>query len=144
MTTFTDSSAAAKDTSATTISSETISSSSSSHLTPSSTSSTDSEPVLFPTTLISPTIAAQLPETYTLRALRKSDYQRGFLDCLRVLTVVGDVTEAQWDERYAWMEGQGKGGYYLLVIDDGERVVGTGALIVERKLYFSPSLLCLS
>jgi len=51
-----------------------------------------------------------------------------------VLTTVGDITEAQWSERYDWMAGQGKGGYYLLVIDDGTRVVGTGALIVERKL----------
>jgi glucosamine-phosphate N-acetyltransferase len=89
---------------------------------------------LFSTDLISPTIVAQLPSTYTLRALQKSDYSRGFLDCLRVLTTVGDITEAQWDERYEWIASQGKGGYYLLVIDDGERVVGTGALIVERKL----------
>lgn len=122
----------AKDPPASTTPSETTSSS---HPTPSTTSSTESEATLFSTDLISPTISAQLPATYTLRALRKSDYQRGFLDCLRVLTVVGDITEEQWDERYAWMEGQGKGGYYLLVIDDGERVVGTGALIVERKLY---------
>jgi len=52
--------------------------------------------------------------------------------------VVGDITEQQWDERYEWMVTQGKGGYYLLVIDDGSRVVGTGALIVERKLYVRP------
>ncbi|KAG9239837.1 glucosamine 6-phosphate acetyltransferase [Calycina marina] len=88
---------------------------------------------LFSADLISPAIAAQLPGTYTLRALRKSDYARCFLDCLRVLTVVGDITEEQWDQRYEWMNGQGRGGYYLLVIDDGERIVGTGALIVERK-----------
>lgn len=89
---------------------------------------------LFSSSLVSPTIAAQLPSSYTLRALQKEDYGRGFLDCLRVLTTVGDITEAQWDERYAWMEGQGKGGYYILVIEDGGKVVGCGALIVERKL----------
>lgn len=89
---------------------------------------------LFTSDLVSPTIAAQLPETYTIRALEKSDYARGFLDCLRVLTTVGDITESEWDDRYEWMSTQGKGGYYLLVIDDGKRIVGTGALIVERKL----------
>ena len=94
---------------------------------------------LFGPELVSPTIAAQLPETYTIRALQKSDYARGFLDCLRVLTTVGDITEAQWDERYEWMANEGKGGYYLLVIDDGHRIVGTGALIVERKLYVPSS-----
>jgi len=93
----------------------------------------ENEAGLFTTDLISPTIAASLPDSYTLRSLRRSDYARGFLDCLRVLTTVGDITEAQWDERYTWMETQGKGGYYLLVVDDGTRIVGTGALIVERK-----------
>lgn len=89
---------------------------------------------LFSSDLISPEIVKQLPESYTLRSLRKSDYSRGFLDCLRVLTTVGDITEEAWNERYDWMSTQGKGGYYLLVVDDGSRVVATGALIVERKL----------
>jgi glucosamine-phosphate N-acetyltransferase len=94
----------------------------------------DSATGLFSTDLISPEIAAILPESYTIRPMRKSDYARGFLDCLRVLTTVGDITEEAWNERYDWMNTQGKGGYYLLVVDDGTRVVGTGALIVERKL----------
>jgi glucosamine-phosphate N-acetyltransferase len=89
---------------------------------------------LFSPELISPEISAQLPESYTLRPLRKSDYARGFLDCLRVLTTVGDIKEEAWNERYDWMATQGKGGYYLLVVDDGSRIVATGALIVERKL----------
>ncbi|TVY90212.1 Glucosamine 6-phosphate N-acetyltransferase, partial [Lachnellula willkommii] len=93
----------------------------------------EKEAGLFTSDLVSPTIAASLPDSYTIRSLRKSDYARGFLDCLRVLTTVGDITEAQWDERYTWMNTQGKGGYYLLVVDDGTRIVGTGALIVERK-----------
>jgi len=94
----------------------------------------ETEAGLFTSDLVSPKIAASLPESYTLRSLRKSDYARGFLDCLRVLTTVGDITEEQWAERYDWMNTQGKGGYYLLVVDDGKRIVGTGALIVERKL----------
>ncbi|TVY46748.1 Glucosamine 6-phosphate N-acetyltransferase, partial [Lachnellula occidentalis] len=93
----------------------------------------ENEAGLFTSDLISPTISASLPDSYTLRSLQRSDYARGFLDCLRVLTTVGDVTEAQWDERYTWMETQGKGGYYPLVVDDGTRIVGTGSLIVERK-----------
>lgn len=91
-------------------------------------------PGLFSSDLISPAISSSLPSNYTIRPLQKSDYARGFLDCLRVLTTVGDITEEAWNERYEWTETQGKGGYYILVIDDGERVVGTGALIVERKL----------
>ncbi|PSS17042.1 hypothetical protein M430DRAFT_51364 [Amorphotheca resinae ATCC 22711] len=89
---------------------------------------------LFGSDLISPQVAASLPEGYTIRALEKGDYGRGFLDCLRVLTTVGDITEEQWSDRYDWMNTQGKGGYFLLVItNEVGRVVGTGALIVERK-----------
>lgn len=96
---------------------------------------TNSEPEgLFGPELVCPEIAASLPDSYTLRALRKSDYAIGFLDVLRVLTTVGDISEEAWNERYDWMNGQGKGGYYLLVIEDQGRIVGTGALLVERKL----------
>lgn len=91
---------------------------------------------LFSSDLISPSVAAALPEGYRVRALRRSDYDAGFLECLRVLTTVGEITEAQFDDRYRWMASQD--GYYILVIEDASSgkavVVGTGALIVERKL----------
>ncbi|KAL1896262.1 Glucosamine-phosphate N-acetyltransferase-like protein [Ceratocystis pirilliformis] len=88
---------------------------------------------LFSTDLISPEVAAQLPEGYIARSLRSSDYATGFLDCLRVLTTVGDVTETAFHERFEWMAKQD--GYYVLAIEDTAtgKIVGTGALIVERK-----------
>ena len=48
---------------------------------------------LFSEDLISPEVASQLPEGYKIRPLQQSDYAAGFLDVLRVLTTVGDVTE---------------------------------------------------
>lgn len=104
------------------------------------TTTTATDAGLFGDELISPEVAKALPEGYKIRALRQSDFNAGFLDCLRVLTTVGDITEAAFAERFAWLSRQ-DGGYYVLVIEDGGRVVGTGALIVERKLYvalFSP------
>ncbi|UQC89296.1 acetyltransferase [Colletotrichum lupini] len=88
---------------------------------------------LFTDDLVSPTVAAALPEGYIVRALRQSDYNTGFLDCLRVLTTVGEIGEAQFAERYQWLSKSD--GYYILVIEDTntKTVVGTGALIVERK-----------
>ncbi|GKT48808.1 glucosamine 6-phosphate N-acetyltransferase [Colletotrichum spaethianum] len=87
---------------------------------------------LFSDDLVSPTVASALPEGYVVRALRQSDYT-GFLDCLRVLTTVGEISEPQFAERYNWLSKSD--GYYILVIEDTSRktVVGTGALIVERK-----------
>lgn len=97
-----------------------------------------SEAGLFGDDLVSPDVAAALPSGYKIRALRQSDYHAGFLDCLRVLTTVGDISEDKFAERFEWIKKQ-DGSYYVLVIEDGGRVVGTGALIAERKLYDSPS-----
>lgn len=99
-----------------------------------SATTTATDAGLFGDELISPEVAKALPEGYKIRALRQSDFKAGFLDCLRVLTTVGDITEEAFAERFAWLSRQ-DGGYYILVIEDGGRVVGTGALIVERKLY---------
>lgn len=88
---------------------------------------------LFSADLISAEVASQLPAGYSVRPLRRSDYAGGFLDVLRVLTTVGEISAAQWDERYAWMAARADS-YFLIVITDAEqRIVGTGALIVERK-----------
>lgn len=89
---------------------------------------------LFSSELISASVAEELPAGYKIRALGRGDYATGFLDCLRVLTTVGDISEEQFSARYDWLQGQ-DGGYFILVIeDDASRVVGTGALVVERKL----------
>jgi glucosamine-phosphate N-acetyltransferase len=95
---------------------------------------------IFADNLLSPEVAAALPEGYVLRALRRSDYSSGFLDCLRVLTTVGEFTEEQFQQQYEAMSTQG--GYYIIVVEDTNKpteakVVGTGALIVERKFIHS-------
>ncbi|EAA36297.1 glucosamine 6-phosphate N-acetyltransferase [Neurospora crassa] len=91
---------------------------------------------LFSADLLSPEVQSALPEGYKLRALRPTDYDTGFLDCLRVLTTVGDITKEQFQDRYNWISRQ-DGGYFILVIEDTNssppRVVGTGAVLVERK-----------
>ncbi|KAL0468788.1 glucosamine 6-phosphate N-acetyltransferase [Neurospora intermedia] len=91
---------------------------------------------LFSADLLSPEVQSALPEGYKLRALRPTDYDTGFLDCLRVLTTVGDITREQFQDRYNWISRQ-DGGYFILVIEDTNssppRVVGTGAVLVERK-----------
>lgn len=91
---------------------------------------------LFTADLLSPEVQAALPEGYQLRELRRSDYDTGFLDCLRVLTTVGEISKEKFEEQYNWMSRQ-EGGYFILVVEDTNtsppRVVGTGALIVERK-----------
>lgn len=88
---------------------------------------------LFSPTLISPEVSAALPENYAIRPLQRTDYTNGFLDVLRVLTSVGDISQDAWTERYDWMKTVAPGTYYLLVVLEGSRIVGTGALLAERK-----------
>ncbi|EME49511.1 hypothetical protein DOTSEDRAFT_143570 [Dothistroma septosporum NZE10] len=88
---------------------------------------------LFSPSLISSKVVSDLPEGYSIRPLERSDFDYGFLDVLRVLTHVGEVTKPEFEERFDQMKA-GAGGYHVLVILDGDRkIVGTGALIVERK-----------
>jgi glucosamine-phosphate N-acetyltransferase len=92
---------------------------------------------LFAANYLSPEVQAALPQGYKLRALQRNDYDAGFLDCLRVLTTVGDISKEKWEERYDWIAKQ-DGSYFIIVIEDTNvsppRIVGTGALLAERKL----------
>ena len=107
------------------------------HTTTNGTSSDTEDAPLFTLDYISPAVSSLLPENYTIRPLRRSDYSSGYLDVLRVLTTVGDYTPEQWNKRYDWIAARNDE-YFLLVICDGEgRVVGTGSLIAERKFIHS-------
>lgn len=116
--------------------------------TPNGNSSTSNS--LFSCALISPQVLSALPENYSIRPLERTDFEQGFLDVLRVLTQVGDITQEEFEQRFDEMKGStsdvqsatvagtmraNAGGYHILVILDAEKkIVGTGALIVERKL----------
>lgn len=89
---------------------------------------------LFDASLITPEARAAFPEGYNIRPLQRDDYGRGFFDCLSVLTYVGNVSEERFLERFDWMATQGKGVHYFLVIEHEGRIVGTGTLVVEKKL----------
>ncbi|KAM4055821.1 acetyltransferase (GNAT) family protein [Hirsutella rhossiliensis] len=88
---------------------------------------------LFPASLISAEIVSWLPAGFSIRPLEKSDFGKGFVQCLGGLTWMGDVTVEQLEARYDDMDTQGKGPYYYAVIEHQGRIVGTGAVIVEKK-----------
>ncbi|KAF8945437.1 Glucosamine-phosphate N-acetyltransferase-like protein [Haplosporangium gracile] len=89
---------------------------------------------LFPTSLISPTVQAQLPEGYRIRPLEITDYSKGFYDCLAGLTVVGKVSEQSFQQTFEQMR-RCENVYHIVVIEelDQRRIVATGTLIVEQK-----------
>jgi glucosamine-phosphate N-acetyltransferase len=89
---------------------------------------------LFSADLIGPEVVDSFPDGYRIRPLERGDYARGFLDCLKVLSDVGDVSQERFEERFDWMKTQGRGVHFHVVIEHENRIVGTGAVIVERKL----------
>lgn len=57
----------------------------------------------------------------------------GFLDCLRVLTTVGEPSQEAFNEQYDFLASRNDTYHVLVICDSESRVVGTGAVIVERK-----------
>ncbi|RDW72613.1 glucosamine 6-phosphate N-acetyltransferase [Aspergillus mulundensis] len=92
---------------------------------------------LFSTTLISPSVSTALPEGYKIRPVQRSDFHRGYLDVLRVLTTVGEISEEAWNKRYDWISARNDEYYLLVIVDEQEKIVATGSLIVERKFIHS-------
>ncbi|GJN69896.1 GCN5-related N-acetyltransferase (GNAT) domain-containingprotein [Purpureocillium lilacinum] len=88
---------------------------------------------LFSPSLIDEGVHAAMPSGFTIRPLARDDYAKGFLECLRDLTWTGNQTAEEFAARYDEMDTQGKGPYYYLVIEHEGRIVGTGAVIIEKK-----------
>lgn len=72
-------------------------------------------------------------ESLIVRPLLLSDYDHGFLDILKQLTSVGDVSRDSFEKRFNRMKASGD--YFVTVIEDTKtkRVVGTGSFILEQK-----------
>lgn len=83
----------------------------------------------------SPAISAANPGEPWLkvRPLQSGDYHRGFLQSLSQLTAVGDVSLAQFLNRFAQMRASGD--YYVTVIVDSrsDKIIGSATLVLEHK-----------
>eukprot|EP00112_Aurelia_sp_Birch-Aquarium-sp1_P016506 Seg3752.1 transcript_id=Seg3752.1/GoldUCD/mRNA.D3Y31 product="Glucosamine 6-phosphate N-acetyltransferase" protein_id=Seg3752.1/GoldUCD/D3Y31 len=80
---------------------------------------------------LSPTNAG---ENLILRPLNSDDYDKGYIELLRQLTEVGDVTKEKYLERFIEMKSC-KESYYIVVIEDTstKKIIGNGTLAVEFK-----------
>ncbi|KAJ3062662.1 Glucosamine-phosphate N-acetyltransferase-like protein [Quaeritorhiza haematococci] len=89
---------------------------------------------LFTPRLISPEVQASLPEGFVVRPLEATDYEKGFLDALGMLTSVGPMSKGQFMERFAYLKAHNYE-YFTIVIEDTKKaaIVGAGTIFVERK-----------
>ena len=74
---------------------------------------------------------------FILRPLDRKDFTRGYLDLLKHLTTVGEVTEEKFNETFHIMRNHGT--YYIITIVDPaiDKVIGTTTLFVEYKFIHS-------
>ncbi|KAI9511989.1 glucosamine 6-phosphate N-acetyltransferase [Russula earlei] len=99
----------------------------------------DALDLLFPAELIPQHVKDELPPDLHIRPLASTDYERGHLSVLSVLTQAPDVGAQAWAAQFNSMRGGGAGGvpatYYILVVVSREtdRIVGTGGVFIERK-----------
>ncbi len=89
---------------------------------------------LFDASLIDQAVKDSLPENYIMRPLAHDDYSKGFFECLQSLTWTGNVSRERFEERFDWLRTKGVDWFYDVVIEHQNRIVGTGVLLVERKL----------
>lgn len=84
---------------------------------------------------LSPPISAANPGEpwMKVRPLQSGDFHRGFLQILSQLTSVGNVSLAQFLNRFAQMRASGD--YYVTVIVDTryDKIIGSATLVLEHK-----------
>lgn len=74
-----------------------------------------------------------LPEKYTFRPVKASDY-REYTETLSVLTTVGTVSETQFSQLVDTWNKAPEIYFPRVIADENDKVVATGMLFVEQKL----------
>ncbi|CAK9440520.1 uncharacterized protein LODBEIA_P45970 [Lodderomyces beijingensis] len=81
-----------------------------------------------------PTPALSLPEGYTFRKLKSTDYSNNYLETLKVLTIVGTISQQAFADLFSTWESQSNIYHPHVITNPEGTVVATGMLLVEAKL----------
>lgn len=100
---------------------------------PITTTSTADVP-LFDASLIPQFVVDALPQGYSVRPIQASDYERGVLDVLRVLTTVGNISADQFRAQFDYWFRRNDTYFVIVITNEVGRVVAVGSVVVERKL----------
>jgi len=90
--------------------------------------------LLFDPKLIPSDVKDALPNHLHIRPLSLTDYERGHLYVLSVLTQTPDVGASAWGSTFKLMSSIPNTYYILVIVDkENDRVVGAGSVFMERK-----------
>lgn len=69
-----------------------------------------------------------------IRPLARTDYARGHLDLLAVLTTTPDVGETAWQQRFDELRAYSDTYFPIVIVrKDSDRIVACGTVMLERK-----------
>lgn len=89
---------------------------------------------LFPEELVPWHIKDQLPAELHIRPLASTDYTRGHLSVLGVLTQAPDVGAEAWEAQFQAMRSEPAAYYVVVVVSrETDQIVASGGVFVERK-----------
>ncbi|KAI8970591.1 acyl-CoA N-acyltransferase [Trametes punicea] len=90
--------------------------------------------LLFSTELIPVEVVNQLPPELHMRPLASTDYRRGHLQVLSVLSVVTDPGQEAWRAQFEVLRAAPRTYYPIVIIDKpSDRIVAVGTVFIERK-----------
>ncbi|KZT02856.1 acyl-CoA N-acyltransferase [Laetiporus sulphureus 93-53] len=90
--------------------------------------------LLFPAEFIPDDIRTALPSDLHLRPLASTDYRRGHLSVLSVLTVVTDPGEEAWVAQFNALRAAARTYYSIVMVDKAsDGIVAVGTVFIERK-----------
>lgn len=75
-----------------------------------------------------------LPEGYTFRALEQGDYFNNYVETLKTLTTVGDISSPMFIDLVTHWQSRPDLYHPSVITNEKGVVVATGMLLVERKL----------
>ena len=80
-------------------------------------------------------LLSQTDDDFVFRYLQREDYGRGIMNVLGQLTVVGDVSQKDFEKQFDWMFPSHADTYFVVVIVDRNKdmVIGSATLIIEKK-----------
>ncbi|CCG21449.1 Gna1 Glucosamine-6-phosphate acetyltransferase [Candida orthopsilosis Co 90-125] len=79
-------------------------------------------------------VRMSLPEGYSFRKLKSTDYSNNYIETLKVLTTVGDISQKQFDNLFTtWAKNPEIYQPHVIVNSSGT-IVATGMLFIESKL----------
>lgn len=99
-----------------------------------STSTQHTESSLFDPSLLPEYSMKEIPHGYNIRPIQATDYERGVLDVLRVLTTVGDITKEEFNELWKYWNKHNDTYFNIVITSPKGQVVAVGTLVLERKI----------